>query len=183
MFSLMIVFYFHNQGSFVARYKCHVCGQCFTRGNNLTVHLHKKHQFKWPSGHPRFRWVLQWSSCSNSYCNAWSLYSLLTGTRSTRMVSCVCSWFATRAWSWPSSWCEKDKTGKRRRTAAASRRKVRSCRKEQLLQRCRWNWKGCCWKSRGSTSQARQLALRKADRKRACCMSSLEDCHRQERSL
>lgn len=45
-----------HEGSFVARYKCHVCGQCFTRGNNLTVHLHKKHQFKWPSGHPRFRY-------------------------------------------------------------------------------------------------------------------------------
>ncbi|XP_017287418.1 histone H4 transcription factor isoform X2 [Kryptolebias marmoratus] len=42
--------------SFIARYKCHVCGQCFTRGNSLTVHLHKKHQFKWPSGHPRFRY-------------------------------------------------------------------------------------------------------------------------------
>ncbi|KAK7925527.1 hypothetical protein WMY93_007837 [Mugilogobius chulae] len=45
-----------HQGDFMARYKCHVCEQCFTRGNNLTVHLHKKHQFKWPSGHPRFRY-------------------------------------------------------------------------------------------------------------------------------
>lgn len=45
-----------HQGDFIARYKCHVCEQCFTRGNNLTVHLHKKHQFKWPSGHPRFRY-------------------------------------------------------------------------------------------------------------------------------
>ncbi|XP_042354996.1 histone H4 transcription factor isoform X3 [Plectropomus leopardus] len=45
-----------HEGKFVARYKCHVCDQCFTRGNNLTVHLHKKHQFKWPSGHPRFRY-------------------------------------------------------------------------------------------------------------------------------
>ncbi|XP_015238334.1 PREDICTED: histone H4 transcription factor [Cyprinodon variegatus] len=45
-----------HEGTFVARYKCHVCGQCFTRGNSLTVHLHKKHQFKWPSGHPRFRY-------------------------------------------------------------------------------------------------------------------------------
>lgn len=49
--------FFRNQGTFTARYKCHVCGQCFTRGNSLTVHLHKKHQFKWPSGHPRFRYV------------------------------------------------------------------------------------------------------------------------------
>ncbi|KAG7252109.1 hypothetical protein CRUP_024044, partial [Coryphaenoides rupestris] len=31
--------------------------ECFTRGNNLTVHLRKKHQFKWPSGHPRFRYT------------------------------------------------------------------------------------------------------------------------------
>ncbi|XP_057677055.1 histone H4 transcription factor isoform X2 [Corythoichthys intestinalis] len=45
-----------HEGNFLARYKCHVCDQCFTRGNNLTVHLHKKHQFKWPSGHPRFRY-------------------------------------------------------------------------------------------------------------------------------
>uniref|UniRef100_A0A8C8E4H8 Histone H4 transcription factor n=1 Tax=Oryzias sinensis TaxID=183150 RepID=A0A8C8E4H8_9TELE len=45
-----------HEGTFTARYKCHVCGQCFTRGNSLTVHLHKKHQFKWPSGHPRFRY-------------------------------------------------------------------------------------------------------------------------------
>nr|XP_040036082.1 histone H4 transcription factor [Gasterosteus aculeatus aculeatus]XP_040036083.1 histone H4 transcription factor [Gasterosteus aculeatus aculeatus]XP_040036084.1 histone H4 transcription factor [Gasterosteus aculeatus aculeatus] len=45
-----------HTGNFVARYKCHVCEQCFTRGNSLTVHLHKKHQFKWPSGHPRFRY-------------------------------------------------------------------------------------------------------------------------------
>lgn len=45
-----------HQGDFIARYKCHVCDACFTRGNNLTVHLHKKHQFKWPSGHPRFRY-------------------------------------------------------------------------------------------------------------------------------
>ncbi|XP_071376755.1 histone H4 transcription factor [Centroberyx affinis] len=45
-----------HEGDFAARYKCHVCDQCFTRGNNLTVHLRKKHQFKWPSGHPRFRY-------------------------------------------------------------------------------------------------------------------------------
>ncbi|XP_077403163.1 histone H4 transcription factor [Vanacampus margaritifer] len=45
-----------HEGNFIARYKCHVCDQCFTRGNNLTIHLHKKHQFKWPSGHPRFRY-------------------------------------------------------------------------------------------------------------------------------
>nr|XP_033774951.1 histone H4 transcription factor isoform X3 [Geotrypetes seraphini] len=45
-----------HEGDFQARYKCHVCEKCFTRGNNLTVHLRKKHQFRWPSGHPRFRY-------------------------------------------------------------------------------------------------------------------------------
>lgn len=45
-----------HQGYSEPRYKCHVCDKCFTRGNNLTVHLRKKHQFKWPSGHPRFRY-------------------------------------------------------------------------------------------------------------------------------
>lgn len=45
-----------HEGYSEPRYKCHVCDKCFTRGNNLTVHLRKKHQFKWPSGHPRFRY-------------------------------------------------------------------------------------------------------------------------------
>uniref|UniRef100_A0A8D0IMH1 ATP binding cassette subfamily G member 4 n=1 Tax=Sus scrofa TaxID=9823 RepID=A0A8D0IMH1_PIG len=44
-----------HEGDSEPRYRCHVCDKCFTRGNNLTVHLRKKHQFKWPSGHPRFR--------------------------------------------------------------------------------------------------------------------------------
>ncbi|XP_047548794.1 histone H4 transcription factor isoform X2 [Lutra lutra] len=45
-----------HEGDSEPRYKCHVCDKCFTRGNNLTVHLREKHQFKWPSGHPRFRY-------------------------------------------------------------------------------------------------------------------------------
>ncbi|NP_001086079.1 histone H4 transcription factor L homeolog [Xenopus laevis] len=45
-----------HEGDCEPRYKCHVCEKCFTRGNNLTVHLRKQHQFKWPSGHPRFRY-------------------------------------------------------------------------------------------------------------------------------
>lgn len=46
-----------HMGDLGARYKCHVCEQCFTRGASLTAHLRKKHQFKWPSGHPRFRYM------------------------------------------------------------------------------------------------------------------------------
>ncbi|RXM94029.1 Histone H4 transcription factor [Acipenser ruthenus] len=46
-----------HEGDMTPRYKCHVCEKCFTRGNNLTTHLRKKHQFKWPSGHPRFRYM------------------------------------------------------------------------------------------------------------------------------
>ncbi|XP_040833048.1 histone H4 transcription factor isoform X2 [Ochotona curzoniae] len=45
-----------HEGDSEPRYKCHVCEKCFTRGNSLTVHLRQKHQFKWPSGHPRFRY-------------------------------------------------------------------------------------------------------------------------------
>ncbi|XP_042611897.1 histone H4 transcription factor-like [Cyprinus carpio] len=44
-----------HEGDDTPRYKCHVCEQCFTRGNNLIAHLRKKHHFKWLSGHPRFR--------------------------------------------------------------------------------------------------------------------------------
>ncbi|XP_012688245.1 histone H4 transcription factor-like isoform X2 [Clupea harengus] len=47
----------HELGDSAPRYLCHVCEQSFSRGNNLTVHLRKKHQFKWPSGHPRFRYT------------------------------------------------------------------------------------------------------------------------------
>ncbi|XP_076145465.1 histone H4 transcription factor-like isoform X2 [Alosa pseudoharengus] len=47
----------HELGDSAPRYMCHVCEQSFSRGNNLTVHLRKKHQFKWPSGHPRVRYI------------------------------------------------------------------------------------------------------------------------------
>lgn len=41
------------------KYKCHVCFTLFTRGSNLTAHLKKKHKFRWPSGHSRFRYKMQ----------------------------------------------------------------------------------------------------------------------------
>ncbi|XP_061172474.1 histone H4 transcription factor-like [Saccostrea echinata] len=43
----------------VQKYKCHVCSTLFTRGTNLTSHLKKKHKFRWPSGHSRFRYKMQ----------------------------------------------------------------------------------------------------------------------------
>ncbi|XP_062372469.1 histone H4 transcription factor-like [Sardina pilchardus] len=47
----------HELGDSAPRYVCHVCEQSFSRGNNLTVHLRKKHRFKWPSGHARVRYI------------------------------------------------------------------------------------------------------------------------------
>ncbi|KAK1339301.1 hypothetical protein QTO34_019983 [Cnephaeus nilssonii] len=40
-----------HKGYSEPKYKCHVCNKCCTRSNSLAMHLHKKHQFKWPSGH------------------------------------------------------------------------------------------------------------------------------------
>lgn len=36
-------------------YCCHMCDSRFVRGAYLTQHLMKKHNFRWPSGHTRFR--------------------------------------------------------------------------------------------------------------------------------
>lgn len=38
-----------------AVYCCHMCDMRFARGAYLTKHLMKKHKFRWPSGHTRFR--------------------------------------------------------------------------------------------------------------------------------
>lgn len=38
-----------------AEYCCHMCDMRFARGAYLTRHLMKKHNFRWPSGHTRFR--------------------------------------------------------------------------------------------------------------------------------
>lgn len=39
------------------RYVCHICNNAYSRGFGLTKHLKKKHNFSWPSGHPRFRYI------------------------------------------------------------------------------------------------------------------------------
>uniref|UniRef100_A0AAY4AHV2 C2H2-type domain-containing protein n=1 Tax=Denticeps clupeoides TaxID=299321 RepID=A0AAY4AHV2_9TELE len=45
-----------HQGTMVSRYKCHLCDKTFSWGYTLTLHLRKKHDLKWPSGHARFRY-------------------------------------------------------------------------------------------------------------------------------
>lgn len=40
----------------IPRYMCHICEGCFSRGTYLTHHLMKKHKFRRPSGHSRFRY-------------------------------------------------------------------------------------------------------------------------------
>uniref|UniRef100_A0A672LKW3 Zgc:112083 n=1 Tax=Sinocyclocheilus grahami TaxID=75366 RepID=A0A672LKW3_SINGR len=40
----------------VSQYKCHLCDKTFSWCYTLTLHLRKKHQLKWPSGHSRFRY-------------------------------------------------------------------------------------------------------------------------------
>lgn len=42
----------------VPRYKCHLCDKTFSWCYTLTLHLRKKHQLKWPSGHSRFRYAI-----------------------------------------------------------------------------------------------------------------------------
>lgn len=39
------------------KYKCHICDKVFSWCYTLTLHLRKKHELKWPSGHSRFRFV------------------------------------------------------------------------------------------------------------------------------
>ncbi|XP_059370526.1 histone H4 transcription factor-like isoform X1 [Carassius carassius] len=46
----------HEQNDMVPRYKCHLCDKTFSWCYTLTLHLRKKHQLKWPSGHSRFRY-------------------------------------------------------------------------------------------------------------------------------
>ena len=49
-----------NEGqSFSSSYMCHVCNKVFSQGSTLSKHLKKNHNFKWPSGHSRFRYKLE----------------------------------------------------------------------------------------------------------------------------
>lgn len=45
----------HEAGG-IPKYKCHICDKVFSWCNTLTLHLRKKHELKWPSGHSRFRY-------------------------------------------------------------------------------------------------------------------------------
>lgn len=45
------------------KYKCHICDKVFSWCYTLTLHLRKKHELKWPSGHSRFRFVA--AECHN----------------------------------------------------------------------------------------------------------------------
>uniref|UniRef100_A0A3P9LX03 Zgc:112083 n=1 Tax=Oryzias latipes TaxID=8090 RepID=A0A3P9LX03_ORYLA len=45
----------HEVGG-MSKYKCHICGKVFSWCYTLTLHLRKKHELKWPSGHSRFRY-------------------------------------------------------------------------------------------------------------------------------
>jgi len=38
-------------------YGCHLCNSVYLRGFLLTRHLKRKHNYSWPSGHPRFRYI------------------------------------------------------------------------------------------------------------------------------
>jgi len=38
-------------------YGCHLCNSVYLRGFLLTRHLKQKHNYSWPSGHPRFRYI------------------------------------------------------------------------------------------------------------------------------
>lgn len=48
---------FHVQAGGMSKYKCHLCDKVFSWCYTLTLHLRKKHELKWPSGHSRFRSV------------------------------------------------------------------------------------------------------------------------------
>uniref|UniRef100_A0A8B9JJT7 Zgc:112083 n=1 Tax=Astyanax mexicanus TaxID=7994 RepID=A0A8B9JJT7_ASTMX len=54
--SATLCFVHHWRGNMVSRYKCHLCDKNFSWCYTLTLHLRKKHQLKWPSGHSRFRY-------------------------------------------------------------------------------------------------------------------------------
>lgn len=59
-FDALLLTSLHNicqQVGGMSKYKCHICDKVFSWCYTLTLHLRKKHELKWPSGHSRFRWV------------------------------------------------------------------------------------------------------------------------------
>lgn len=80
-YSICAVLLLFQQGNMVSRYKCHLCDKNFSWCYTLTLHLRKKHQLKWPSGHSRFRylahnWCTLWEYSTKSklisFCLQWS---------------------------------------------------------------------------------------------------------------
>jgi hypothetical protein len=50
---------FHlNQSKLSYLYQCHECDKCYSNGSTLSSHLKSVHNYKWPSGHSRFRYKL-----------------------------------------------------------------------------------------------------------------------------
>ena len=50
---------FHlNQAKLSYLYKCHECDKTYSYGSTLSTHLKTVHNYKWPSGHSRFRYKL-----------------------------------------------------------------------------------------------------------------------------
>lgn len=54
------------------KYKCHICDKVFSWCYTLTLHLRKKHELKWPSGHSRFRFVA--AECRPSHHDYWTVH-------------------------------------------------------------------------------------------------------------
>jgi hypothetical protein len=50
--------YHLNQAKLTYLYKCHECEKTYSCGSTLSTHLKNVHNYKWPSGHSRFRYKL-----------------------------------------------------------------------------------------------------------------------------
>ena len=55
--------YHLNQSKLSYLYKCHECDKSYSNGSTLSSHLKNAHNYKWPSGHSRFRYKLDNDGC------------------------------------------------------------------------------------------------------------------------